>query len=103
TMLILGISGGMHARDERPLRLPAGAWTHDAAAVLLRDGEVVAGIEEERLSRIKHTHCAPLGAIRFCLESQGVSLNDLHSVAFYATREFVEQMAAECLLLDPAL
>jgi carbamoyltransferase len=56
---------------------------HDAAAALLRDGELVAASEEERFSRKKHDAGFPKLAIRFCLEEAGISLNDLDYVVFY--------------------
>ena len=54
----------------------------DAAACLLRDGEVVAAVEEERLTREKHTGAFPENAIRWCLEEAGASARDLDAVAF---------------------
>ena len=102
-MLILGINGGIHGPGDRPVTLPIGAMTHDAAAVLLEDGEVVAAIEEERLNRIKHTYCAPSGAIRFCLESRGISLDDVDHIAFYATQRSVDTVTRQCLLMDATL
>src|SRR5262249_46536950 len=49
----------------------------DSAAALVRDGEVLAAIEEERLNRIKHTNCFPTLSIRYCLERCNLTLNDL--------------------------
>jgi carbamoyltransferase len=56
---------------------------HDAAAALLRDGELIAASEEERFSRKKHDSGFPRLAIRFCLEEAGISLNDIDYVVFY--------------------
>ncbi|MBI3320035.1 MAG: carbamoyltransferase [Candidatus Omnitrophica bacterium] len=56
---------------------------HDAAAVILRDGMLVAAAEEERFSRKKHDNSYPTQAIRFCLREAGVSSEDLDYVAFY--------------------
>ena len=58
-------------------------YYHDAAAVLLRDGEVVAAAEEERFSRIKHDYGFPKLAIDFCLEQAGVRGQDLDYVVFF--------------------
>lgn len=58
-------------------------YYHDAAAALLRDGQLVAAAEEERFSRIKHDHEFPRNAIRFCLEAGGVSGADLDAVVFF--------------------
>ena len=51
---------------------------HDASAALVRDGELVAYAEEERLIRQKHAHGKfPHHAIRFCLDRAGVDFRDL--------------------------
>jgi carbamoyltransferase len=58
-------------------------YYHDAAAALLKDGMLVAAVEEERLSRKKHDFGYPERAIRFCLEQAGISSRDLDYVVFY--------------------
>ena len=59
------------------------AYYHDAAAALIVDGEVVAAAQEERFSRIKHDAALPLEAARFCLESSGLTVEELDHVVFY--------------------
>src|ERR1700732_4749389 len=44
------------------------AYHGDAAAALLRDGQLVAAVEEERLNRIKHWAGLPVLAAKACLE-----------------------------------
>ncbi len=71
-MNILGISG-----QER-----------DAAAALIREGRVVAAIEEEKLARIRHIGMNYAGglpdrAIAFCLERGGISFDQLDYIAYY--------------------
>ena len=56
---------------------------HDSAAVLLRDGEIVAASMEERLSRKKHDNGFPARAIDFCLREGGISGPELDYVVFY--------------------
>ncbi len=58
-------------------------YYHDAAAALIRDGQLVAAAEEERFTRIKHDFDFPENAIRFCLEHEGISGRDLDYVVFY--------------------
>src|SRR5579871_4160490 len=58
-------------------------YYHDAAAALLRDGQLIAAAEEERFSRIKHDFGFPHLAIKFCLESGGLQGGDLDYVVFY--------------------
>ncbi|MDW6057656.1 carbamoyltransferase C-terminal domain-containing protein [Streptomyces sp. FXJ1.4098] len=55
---------------------------HDAAAALVIDGELVAAVEEERLSRVKKTSDFPAQAIKWCLDSAGVDLDQVDVFAF---------------------
>ena len=57
------------------------AFHGDVAAVLLRDGELVAALEEERFTRVKHSAGFPVAAIRRCLEIAGISGNQVGHVA----------------------
>ncbi len=59
------------------------AYYHDSAAALLRNGEIVAAAQEERFTRKKHDAGFPRNAIRYCLDTAGISLTDLQSVVFY--------------------
>ncbi|MGH9823271.1 MAG: carbamoyltransferase family protein [Blastocatellia bacterium] len=77
-MLILGFHGGRKREDQDN---KAGFELHDSAAVLIDDGEIVAAIEEERLSRIKHSNNFPARAIRYCLGQQRLHLRDVDFVA----------------------
>ena len=56
---------------------------HDSAAALLHDGMLVAAAEEERFSRLKHDSGFPAQAIQFCLETAGITADDLDYVVFY--------------------
>ena len=56
---------------------------HDAGAVLLRDGFIVAAAEEERFTRIKHDSDFPQRSIDFCLQRAGISGSALDFVVFY--------------------
>src|SRR2546425_5515414 len=58
-------------------------YYHDAAAALLRDGQLVAAAEEERFSRIKHDYGFPTNAIKYCLEAGGTTGPDLDYVVFF--------------------
>ena len=55
---------------------------HDAA-VLLKDGKLVAAAEEERFTRIKHDFDFPTNAIEFCLEYAGITVKELDYLVFY--------------------
>jgi carbamoyltransferase len=58
-------------------------YYHDAAAVLLQDGQLIAAAEEERFTRKKHDYDFPKNAIQFCLDSGGIKGSDLDYVVFF--------------------
>ncbi|MBI5123626.1 hypothetical protein HZA75_07245 [Candidatus Roizmanbacteria bacterium] len=66
-MLILGVS----------------AYYHDSAACIIKDGQVMVAIEEERFSKIKHDNNFPHKAIEFCLKSQKLKAEEIDCVAYY--------------------
>jgi carbamoyltransferase len=101
-MLVLGISGGIDLVHESKFVLD-GTYLHDSAAVLVEDGQVVAGVEEERLNRIKHSNKGPLQGTRFCLESHGLRLSDLDAIAIYATEQFLNISLATLFLYRPEI
>jgi carbamoyltransferase len=63
---------------------------HESSVCILKDGELVAFIEEERLNRIKHAKPAlitnadelPLQSIHYCLNSVGINFSDVDHIAF---------------------
>jgi carbamoyltransferase len=56
---------------------------HDSAAALLRNGEIIAAVQEERFTRRKHDFNFPTHAIKWCLESSGIDSKELDFVVFY--------------------
>jgi carbamoyltransferase len=57
------------------------AFHGDAAAALVRDGELVSAVEEERFRRIKHWAGFPSQAIAAVLADAGLTLADVDHVA----------------------
>jgi carbamoyltransferase len=55
----------------------------DAAATLIRDGDVVAAAEEERFSRRKHHAGFPYEAVDYCLAEAGIKMAEVEHVALY--------------------
>ena len=55
---------------------------HDSSACLVRDGELLFAIAEERISRLKHDARFPRLAIQACLDFAGVQAADLDFVCF---------------------
>ena len=66
-MIVLGIS----------------CFYHDAAAALVRDGELVAAAEEERFNRQKHCGDFPEYAIQYCLSEANITIEDVDYISFY--------------------
>jgi len=56
---------------------------HDAAAALIKDGEIIAAAQEERFTRKKHDFNFPGNAAKYCLDEAGIEAKDLSFVAFY--------------------
>lgn len=82
-MLVLGLSGNFSGEDSDVVPGMREFWAHDAAATLVRDGELVAAVEEERFNRIKKTTKFPINAVKACLETAGVSPADVDAVGYY--------------------
>ncbi|HXI74880.1 MAG TPA: carbamoyltransferase C-terminal domain-containing protein [Pyrinomonadaceae bacterium] len=55
---------------------------HDSSACLVRDGELVFAVAEERISRAKHDARFPVNAIRACLDFARVKAEQLDEVCF---------------------
>jgi carbamoyltransferase len=53
------------------------AYHGDAAAAIVKDGQLIAAVEEERFNRKKHCAGFPALAIRYCLEAAGVPLDQV--------------------------
>ena len=79
-MLVLGIHSPM-SRSEFDESGDRGFSRHDTAAVLMQDGNILAAVEEERLSRIKHTNCYPRRAIQWVLDEAKAGLSDVDMIA----------------------
>jgi carbamoyltransferase len=53
------------------------AYHADAAAVLLKDGEIVAAVEEERFNRVKLSAGFPALALQYCLKRAGIRIDEV--------------------------
>lgn len=61
----------------KPIYILGTGLSHNGSAVLLKDGRVCVGIEKERLSRKKHDGGNDTLAIQYCLDAEGIGLDDL--------------------------
>ncbi|MBN1558945.1 carbamoyltransferase [candidate division KSB1 bacterium] len=59
------------------------AYYHDSAAVLVKDGDILAAAQEERFTRKKHDSRFPTAAINYCLAEGDVRAEEIDYVAFY--------------------
>lgn len=57
------------------------AFHGDASVALIIDGDLVCALEEERLSRVKHTGGFPGQAAALCLDQAGISIEDVDIIA----------------------
>src|SRR6201995_4064464 len=55
---------------------------HDSSACIVRDGELLFAVAEERISRLKHDARFPQLAIQACLDFAKVSASQLDEVSF---------------------
>ena len=56
------------------------AYHGDAAAALVKDGELIAAVEEERFNRVKHCAGFPTLAVRYCLDAAGISIEEVDHI-----------------------
>ena len=64
-MYILGINIGRNTAD-----------------ALIKDGDIVAAVEEARFNREKGTDKFPINSIKFCLDFEKITLNEIDYIAF---------------------
>ncbi len=92
-MNIIGINGGPNHLDAVLLDSILPGQLTDASVALLKDGEVVFALEEERTTRIKHTNFFPKTAMQQCLKSNKLDYSDIDYVAFATSKETLESFA----------
>ena len=57
------------------------SFMHDPSAVLAEDGKIIAGVEEERLIRIKHApNSFPVESIKYCLSKANIDFSDINKI-----------------------
>jgi len=98
-MRIVGISGGLNTIHGGGLISPA----HNSAAVLLENGVILEGSEEERLLRIKNSGHLPMYALRQCLAARGLKGGDIDAFAVFASEGFALKILQYNLLDRPHL
>lgn len=71
------------------------AFTHDSAAALLVDGDLIGFVEEERLTGVKHTRAYPERAVGWLLATAGLTADDVTHAAYnFSTPRFLAALPA---------
>ena len=65
------------------IQLGLSGFYHDSAAAIVIDGKVIAAIEEEKLSGIKHDNSFPFKAIEWVLKYSKISIDEVDMVCWY--------------------
>jgi len=82
---------------------------HELAACLIKDGVLLAAVEEERFSRVKHGKKAmvdnpdtlPKEAMAYCLETAGIRLRDVDWVGLsFSPEDRLENINADAFFVD---
>ena len=59
------------------------AYYHDSAVSLIKDDFIIAAVQEERFTRVKHDSSFPINSIKYCLEEAKINLSDVDHIVFY--------------------
>ena len=59
------------------------SFYHDSAACLLKNGEIINAVQEERFTRKKNDSSFPINSIRFILDENNLKINLIDYVVFY--------------------
>lgn len=71
------------SKHHETIILGISAYYHDSAAALIRNGQIIAAVQEERFTRKKHDPRFPEQAIQYCLRSAGITLDKVDYITFY--------------------
>src|SRR5271163_2107009 len=82
--------GSMHSGG-RPRYVLGTGLSHDGSACLLKDGAIAMAIEKERLTRSKHDGGNDDRAIFYCLDAEGITLDDVELVVQNANFSMFER------------
>ena len=64
------------------------SWNHDAHAAIFIDGQIIASVGEERISRIKNHYGFPFKAIKECLKIANISGKQVDLIAIANTTPY---------------
>jgi len=61
---------------------------HDAGAAIVKNGQIIADVSEERFNRIKHSADYPLKSIEYCLKTAGCSISEVDEIALVGLKQY---------------
>ena len=50
---------------------------------MIKDGQIIVAVQEERFTRKKHDASFPTNSILYCLNSENINLNHIKSIVYY--------------------
>ena len=59
------------------------AYYHDSSAAIIVDNEIIAAVQEERFTRIKHDSTFPFNSINYVLSQINKKLSEIDYIVFY--------------------
>ena len=59
------------------------AYYHDSAACIIKEGKILAAVQEERFTRIKHDPEFPYNSIKYCIDELNINYDDIKYIVFY--------------------
>ena len=65
------------------------AYYHDSAACLVKDGQIISAVQEERFTRKKHDSSFPKNSLKFCLDYSQIKLSEVDYIIFYE-KQFIK-------------
>src|SRR6516225_10860808 len=75
-------------------------YDHDVSACLLRDGEIAFAISKERITREKHASGFYAEAVDYCLDAEGIGLDDVGLIVRNCYILPVEEMETRLVYQD---
>ncbi len=75
----------------KPIYVLGTGLSHNGSAVLLKDGVICVAIEKERITRLKHDGGNDSEAIQYCLDAEGISLQDVELIVQTANFEIPDR------------
>lgn len=79
------------SKQRKVMRVLGISHSHDSAAALVQDGEILCDIQEERITRVKNDASFPIHAIQGCLRNTDTSSEDIDIIAVASSRGLSEE------------